>query len=74
MLCVDQVGFCDLVTLPEHAQLVDHGKYLESLLPLWIVLVVLGVIAIFVLPLRIARVGCHICDCVEPGDTSESRA
>ncbi len=74
MFCIDRVGFCDVVTLPEHVLLVDYGKYLERLLPLWIVLVALGAIALLALPLRIARVGRHICDCVEPGDASTSRA
>ena len=50
------VGFCDVITLPEHAKLADYGKYVEGLLPLWIVLVVLGVMALCVLPLRVARV------------------
>ena len=55
--CMDEVGFCDVITLPEHVQLVDYGKYLQRLLPFWIVLVVLGVIALPVLPLRIVFVG-----------------
>ncbi len=72
--CIDKVGFCDVITLPEHTQLVDYGKYLEDLLPLWIVLIVLGVVGACVLPLRIARVGRHICDCVEPIEANTSRA
>jgi hypothetical protein len=74
LYCIEDIGYCDIVTLPEHLKLVEYGKYVQSLLPLWIILVVLGVVALPVLPLRIAYVGPRICDCVEPSGSSSSNA
>ena len=56
-LCVDDIGSCDLLTLKEHMRLIEHDNYLARLLPLWIVLIVLGVFGLPFLPMRIAKVG-----------------
>jgi hypothetical protein len=71
--CVDDIGSCDLVTLEEHTRLIEYDNSLARLLPLWIVLIVLGVLGLPFLPMRIAKVGRdNVGMFIEPKRTSNS--